>query len=88
MTLFPWPEHSDALLARPSVLWKRTDSPARGLLTDSPAVPLQFSGELHTEEPVQVLLTGADDALVQKGEALHRVRHVEQLLAIREPRPR
>jgi hypothetical protein len=84
MTLFPWPEHFDASLARQGVLWKRSNSSPRGLLIDSPAIPLQFTRELQSDDPAPVAPTVVATEVAQQDEALMRVRQVEQLLAVRE----
>jgi hypothetical protein len=84
MTLFPWPEHFNASFARQGVLWKRSNSSPRGLLIDSPAIPLQFTRELQSDDPTPVAPAVAVTDVAQRDEALQRVRQVEQLLAVRE----
>ena len=52
MTLFPWPQDDAGTPAtRPDVWWKRTDRAGRGLLIDSPAVPLRLAPESPPGQP-------------------------------------
>ena len=88
MTLHPWPQHDDAPTAQHGVWWMSSDSAfmskSRGLLIDGLAVPLRFALELNDDEPVIVQPDAAAIAIEHRDAALHRVRKIENLMAVRE----
>ena len=74
MSLFPWPQNDAEPRARRHVWWKRAESGARGLLIDSPAVPLRFAPDAA---PVE-------SAVPIQAAPVTRLRRHEQLLMIRD----
>jgi len=73
MTVHPWPLIETAPGARLAVLWK--SGGARGLMIDTPAVPLRFAAELPLEAPaVSASLEVKFDAVRE------RIRELEALL--------
>ena len=80
MRLFPWPQNDGAATpARRDMWWKRSSTSARGLLIDSPAVPLQFEPET----------TRAENAAPAQAAPPKRTRGVvENLFVVRSLKPR
>lgn len=78
MTVHPWPLNDTAPGARPAVVWK--SGAARGLLIDTPAVPLRFEVAL----PVETIAETPVAALqAQLQDAQERMRRLESLLVLR-----
>jgi hypothetical protein len=75
-----WPLNCTAATAAEDVLWRRGGAATHRLLTDTPAVPLRFTGE--PDKPTPTASTIGREA------AAELVRRAAQMLMTRERCPR